>query len=153
VALKDWQYFNDTYGVALRPVGDPAGKVEAAELIVQGQKVADVQLVKGDSGAQLMTLMGSNAIDFAVAGTPPTITAIDKKTPVKILFPLHVEGSGLVADSRAQVKDWDNFITWIKDRSAQGKPVRIAVAPKGSIQDVQLTYALEQSGVNVSEAK
>lgn len=153
VAIRDWQYFNDTYGVALKPVGDNIGKVENAELLVNGQKVADVQLVKGDSGAQLMTLMGSNAIDFAVAGTPPTITAIDKNTPIKILFPLHVEGSGLVVDARAPVKDWSSFITWVKERSAQGKPVKIAVAPKGSIQDVQLSYALEQSGVNVTEAK
>jgi ABC-type nitrate/sulfonate/bicarbonate transport system substrate-binding protein len=153
VAIKEWRYFNDTYGVALRPVSDTYGKVDAAELIVNGAKVADVQLVRGDSGAQLMTLMGSNSIDFAVAGTPPTITAIDKGTPIKILFPMHTEGSGLVVSSSAPVKDWNSFITWVQDRSTQGKPVKIAVAPKGSIQDVQLSYALEQSGITVSETQ
>lgn len=153
VAVKEWQYFNDTYGVAIRPVGETSGKSDAAELIVQGKKIADVQLVKGDSGAQLMTLMGSNAIDYAVAGTPPTITAIDKNTPLRILFPLHVEGSGLVVSSKAPVKDWSSMISWMKERSSQGKPVKIAVPPKGSIQDVQFTFALGQSGVVVSEAK
>lgn len=152
VAIKEWQYFNDTYGISLKPREETQGKVENAELMVNGQKIADLQLVKGESGAQLMTLMASNSIDFAVAGTPPTITAIDKGTPIKILFPLHTEGSGLVVTKDAQLKenDWDGFISWVK---SAGRPVKIAVAPKGSIQDVQLRYALEQSGLVVNEAK
>ncbi len=152
VAIKEWQHFNDTYGIALKPKTESAGKVESAELIVNGQKIADVQLVKGESGAQLMTLMASNSLDYSVAGTPPTITAIDKGTPIRILFPLHTEGSGLVVASKAPVKenDWDGFISWVK---SAGRPVKIAVAPKGSIQDVQLRYALEQSGLVVNEAK
>lgn len=152
VAIKEWQYFNDNFGIALRPSEETEGKVENAELVVNGQKIADVQLVKGESGAQLMTLMASNAIDFAVAGTPPTITAIDKGTPIRILFPLHTEGSGLVVTKDAQLKenDWEGFIAWVK---SAGRPVKIAVAPKGSIQDVQLRYALEQNGLVVNEAK
>jgi ABC-type nitrate/sulfonate/bicarbonate transport system substrate-binding protein len=151
VAIKEWQYFNDTYGVALKPVGDTTGRVQNAELLVDGKKVADVQLVQGDGGAQLMTLMASNAIDFAIAGTPPTISSIDKGTPIKILFPVHTEGSGLVVTSSAPVTDWESFITWIKEKSSTDNPVKIAVAPKGSIQDVQLKYALEQSGITVIE--
>lgn len=152
VAIKEWKHFNDTYGIALKPKTESEGKVEEAELIVNGQKIADVQLVKGESGAQLMTLMASNSLDYSVAGTPPTITAIDKGTPIRILFPLHTEGSGLVVTSDASVKenDWDGFISWVK---SAGRPVKIAVAPKGSIQDVQLRYALEQSGLVVNEAK
>lgn len=153
VALKEWKYFEDKYGVTLKPVTDAPGKVENAELIVNGKKVADVQLVKGEGGAQLMTLLASNTIDFGVAGTPPTISAIDKGTPIKILFPLHTEGSGLVVTSEAQVTGWDSFVSWVKDQGAKGKTVTIAVAPKGSIQDVQLKYALEQSGVAVIESK
>ena len=153
VAVKEWQYFNDTYGIALKPVGDSTGRVQNAELLVNGKKVADVQLVQGDGGAQLMTLMASNSIDFAIAGTPPTISSIDKGTPIKILFPIHTEGSGLVVTADAPVTGWDSFITWIKEKSSGTNPVKIAVAPKGSIQDVQLKYALEQSGITVIEAK
>ncbi len=153
VAIKEWKYFEDKYGIALKPVTDAPGKVEKAELIVNGKKVADVQLVKGEGGAQLMTLLASNTIDYGVAGTPPTISAIDKGTPIKILFPLHTEGSGLVVTSEAQVTGWDSFVSWIKDQGAKGETVTIAVAPKGSIQDVQFKYALEQSGVAVIESK
>jgi ABC-type nitrate/sulfonate/bicarbonate transport system substrate-binding protein len=152
VAVKEWQYFNDTYGVALKPVSEKAGRVEAAELLVNGQKVADVTFVQGEGGAQLMTLMASNALDYAVAGTPPTISAIDKGTPIKILFPLHTEGSGLVVTSRAPVDGWDSFIAWVKTTSTPTKPVIIATV-QGSIQDVQLRYALEQSNITVIEAK
>jgi ABC-type nitrate/sulfonate/bicarbonate transport system substrate-binding protein len=152
VAVKEWQYFNDTYGVALKPVSESAGRVQAAELLVHGKKVADITFVQGEGGAQLMTLMASNALDFAVAGTPPTISAIDKGTPIKILFPVHTEGSGLVVTSRAPVDGWDSFIAWIKTTSTQADPVIIATV-QGSIQDVQLRYALEQSNVTVIEAK
>ncbi len=152
VAVKEWQYFHDTYGVALKPVSESAGRVQAAELLVQGQKVADVTFVQGEGGAQLMTLMASNAIDYAVAGTPPTISAIDKGTPIKILFPLHTEGSGLVVTSRAGVTGWDNFTAWVRDTSTPAQPVVIATV-QGSIQDVQLRYALEQSNITVTEAK
>jgi ABC-type nitrate/sulfonate/bicarbonate transport system substrate-binding protein len=152
VAVKEWQYFNDTYGVALKPVSETAGRVQAAELLVKGQKVADVTFVQGEGGAQLMTLMASNALDYAVAGTPPTISAIDKGTPIKILFPLHTEGSGLVVTSRAPVDGWDSFTQWIKNTSTPTKPVIIATV-QGSIQDVQLRYALEQSNITVIEAK
>jgi ABC-type nitrate/sulfonate/bicarbonate transport system substrate-binding protein len=152
VAVKEWQYFNDTYGVALKPVSESAGRVQAAELLVQGKKVADVTFVQGEGGAQLMTLMASNALDFAVAGTPPTISAIDKGTPIKILFPVHTEGSGLVVNSRAPVNGWDSFITWIKSTSSPADPIVIATV-QGSIQDVQLRYALEQSNITVIVAK
>jgi NitT/TauT family transport system substrate-binding protein len=152
VAIKDWKYFQDNYGFALKPQTDASGKVEKADLIVNNQKVADVKLVKGETGAQLMTLMGSNTIDFAVAGTPPTISAIDKGTPIKILFPLHTEGSALVVSAKYPVSDWNSFIALVKQRSIDGKPVKIAV-PQGSIQDVQLKYALKDSGVAVTETK
>lgn len=153
VAVKNWKYFLDNYGFAIKPKTDAPGKVEQAELIVNNKKVADVVLVKGDGGPQLMTLLGANTIDFAIAGTPPTIAAIDKGTPIKIIFPVHTEGSGLVVSSSSPAKDWNSFVAWINERSAAGKPVTLAVAPRGSIQDVQLKYALEQSGVAVTEAK
>jgi hypothetical protein len=54
--------------------------------------------------------------------------------------------------SRAPVDGWDSFTQWIKDTSTPTKPVIIATV-QGSIQDVQLRYALEQSNITVIEAK
>ncbi|MCQ1538900.1 hypothetical protein FTO68_07890 [Methanocalculus taiwanensis] len=151
VAVKEWRYFNDEFGIALKPRADVPGKVEVADLIVNGVTVAEVKLVLGEGGAPLMTLMSTDAIQMAYAGTPPAITAIDKGTPIKILFPTQTEGSGFVVAASAPVTDWDSFITWVGKRSAEGKPVTIAAPARGSIQDVQIKYALQDSGVVVKE--
>lgn len=153
VAVKDWQYFNDTYGIALKPAREAPGAVESADLIVNGAKVATVKLVKGEGGSQLMTLAAQDTVQFAFVGTPPAITAIDKGTPIKILHPLQTEGSGLVVSADAPADDWQSFIAWAEQRAAEGKPLKIASPPKGSIQDVQLRAALGDSNVVVKEAQ
>ncbi|MDO9538849.1 MAG: ABC transporter substrate-binding protein [Methanocalculus sp.] len=151
VAIKDWEYFNEKFGIALKPRVNVPGKVDVADLIVNGVMVAEVKLVQGEGGAQLMTLMATDALQMAYAGTPPTISAIDKGTAIKILFPTQNEGSGLVVAASAPVTDWDSFIVWIDARSAEGTPLKIAAPIRGSIQDVQIKYALQDSGVVVKE--
>ena len=151
VAVKKWQYFNDTYGVALRPQDPSKTRPDLVDLIVNGQKVAEIALVPGDAGPQLMQLAATDAVQFAYVGNPPTIAAIDKGTPVKIVMALNLEGSGLVAAEDSPAKDWPTFVQWAKDRSASGKPLKIAAPGKGSIQDVMLRYALRDSGLSVKE--
>jgi NitT/TauT family transport system substrate-binding protein len=151
VAVKKWQYFNDTYGVALRPQDPSKTRPDLVDLIVNGQKVAEIVLVPGDAGPQLMQLAATDAVQFAYVGNPPTIAAIDKGTPVKIVMALNLEGSGLVAAEDSPAKDWPTFVQWAKDRSASGKPLKIAAPGKGSIQDVMLRYALRDSGLSVKE--
>ncbi|HUU76118.1 MAG TPA: ABC transporter substrate-binding protein, partial [Methanoregulaceae archaeon] len=152
VMIKEWKYFEDTYGIALKPREEVPGKVDVADLVVNGKTIAEVKLVRGEGGGQLMTLMASDAIQFADVGTPPAIAAIDKGTPIKILHPIQTEGSGFVIASDAPASDWDSFIEWVKQRSSEGNPVTIASPLKGSIQDVQIKYALQDSGVVVKEA-
>jgi len=152
VMIKEWKYFQDNYGIALKPRSDTLGKVDVADLIVNGETITEVKLVRGEGGAQLMTLMASNAIQFADVGTPPSISAIDKGTPIKILHPIQTEGSGFVVAADSPAQDWDSFIEWATQRTAEGKPLKIASPLKGSIQDVQIKYALQDSGVVVTEA-
>ena len=151
VLLKDWEYFKDTYNTYLKPVTEKNGKLSDAELYVNGQKVANVKLVEGSGGPQLMTLLQQNAIQYAVAGTPPYISAIDKSTGdlgVKIISPVNLEGSGLVASLSSPANDWDSFVTWVTDRSAAGDNVVIGDPQLGSIQDVMLKAALSSSGID-----
>ena len=156
VLLKDWQYFKDTYNSYLKPSTDKAGKVAEAELYINGEKIADVKFVEGSGGPQLMTLLSQNAIQYAVAGTPPYIGAIDKSTgavSLKILAPVQLEGSGLVASTSSPANDWAGFVQWVTDRSAAGKNVVIADPQLGSIQDVQLKAALKDAGITVVTMK
>jgi NitT/TauT family transport system substrate-binding protein len=58
-----------------------------------------------------------------------------------------MNGSGLVVSDEAPAEDWNSFIAWVKERSAEGKPVVIADPQLGSIQDVQLKAALDSAGI------
>ena len=150
VLLKDWKFFKDNYNTYLKPVTEKVGKIDKAELYVNGKKVCDVKLIEGSAGPQLMTLLQQNQIQYAVAGTPPFVSAVDKSTSavdIKILAPIMMNGSGLVVSDEAPADDWNSFIAWVKERSAEGKPVVIADPQLGSIQDVQLKAALDSAGI------
>jgi ABC-type nitrate/sulfonate/bicarbonate transport system substrate-binding protein len=98
-----------------------------------------------------MQMEATDIIQIGYAGVPPAIASIDKGSPIKILMPINTEGSGLVAVINAPAKDWNSFTIWAQDRSASGKPLKIAAPARGSIQDVMLKSALESSGFVVKE--
>ncbi len=151
VAIKKWQYMSDTYGIALKPQDPTQAKPEICDLIVNGQKVAEVKLIAADAGPQLMQLEGTSSVQMGFAGVPPAIGAIDTGMPIKVLHPINTEGSGLVAAASSPAGDWKSFIGWAQQRSAAGNPLKIAAPSKGSIQDVMLRFALKDSGVVVKE--
>jgi NitT/TauT family transport system substrate-binding protein len=151
IALKKWQYFNDTYGVTLKPRDMTQARPDVADLIVNGVPVAEIRLVGGDAGPQVMQMASTDIVQMGYVGVPPTVAAIDKGTPVKIIHPVNTEGSGLVVDINAPVSDWKSFVTWAQVRSAEGKPLKIAAPGKGSIQDVMLQYALKDSNITYKE--
>jgi ABC-type nitrate/sulfonate/bicarbonate transport system substrate-binding protein len=151
IALKKWQYFNDTYGVTLKPRDLTQTRPDVTDLIVNGVTVAEVRLVGGDAGPQVMQLASTDVVQMGYVGVPPTVAAIDKGTPVKIIHPINTEGSGLVVDVNAPVSDWNTFVTWAQQRSASGTPLKIAAPGKGSIQDVMLQYALKDSNITFKE--
>jgi sulfonate transport system substrate-binding protein len=151
IALKKWQYFNDTYGVTLKPRDLTQARPDVADLIVNGVPVAEIRLVGGDAGPQVMQMASTDIVQMGYVGVPPTVAAIDKGTPVKIIHPVNTEGSGLVVDVNAPVSDWNTFVSWAQTRSAAGKPLKIAAPGKGSIQDVMLQYALKDSNITFRE--
>jgi NitT/TauT family transport system substrate-binding protein len=153
VAVKKWQYFNDTYGIALKPRDPTQTRPDLVDLIVNGQKVAEIKLVQGEFGGPLMQLASTDTIQFVLVGNPPAMASIDKGSPVKILMALNTEGSGVVIAKDAPANDWPSFLQWAKERSDAGKPLRIASPGKGSIQDILLSYVLKSSGVTVKEVQ
>lgn len=149
IAVKEWQYFNDTYGIAIKPRDLTAARPEICDLIVNGVPVAELKLVTADAGPQLMQMESTSIISMGYAGVPPAIGAIDKGAPIKVLMPINTEGSGLVATKGSPALDWNSFIKYAGERSANGKPLKIAAPAKGSIQDVMLQYSLKYSGVTI----
>jgi ABC-type nitrate/sulfonate/bicarbonate transport system substrate-binding protein len=151
VAVKNWQYFNDSYGIALKPRDLTASRPDIVDLIVNGVPVAELRLIAGPAGPSLMQLAATDQIQFAYVGNPPTISAIDAGTPVKIVMAINTEGSGVVVSKDSPATDWTSFVDWAKSRAESGKPLKIAAPGKGSIQDVMLRYALEESDLSVKE--
>jgi ABC-type nitrate/sulfonate/bicarbonate transport system substrate-binding protein len=151
VAVKNWQYFNDMYGIALKPRDLTASRPDVVDLIVNGKNVAELRLIPGPAGPSLMQLAATGQIQVAYVGNPPAISAIDAGTPVKIIMALNTEGSGIVVSNESPATGWTSFVQWAKDRAAQNKPLKIAAPGKGSIQDVMLRYALEESDLSVKE--
>lgn len=153
VAVKNYQYFNDTYGIALKPQDPAKGKPDVADFIVNGKKVAEVKLVSASAGPALMQLAATNGIQMSYVGAPPAIAAIDQGIPIKITYPIDNLGTGLIVTKGAPAKDWQSFAAWAKQRSDAGKPLVIAAPGKGSIQDVMLRYSLQDSGFATTEVK
>ncbi len=149
VAVKEWQYFNDTYGIALKPRDLTASRPEICDLIVNGVPVAELKLVTADAGPQLMQMEATDIVGMGYAGVPPAIASIDKGSPIKVLMPTQTEGSALVAAKGSPAIDWNSFISYAAQRSASGKPLRIAAPSKGSIQDIMLQDSLKYSGVSI----
>ena len=147
VLLKDWEYFKDNYNTYLKPVAEKSGPVDNAELYVNGKKICNVNIVTGTGGPNLMTMLQTNSIQYAIAGTPPYLTSIDAQAGLKILCPIMTEGSAFVVASSAPVNNWNEFVEWAKSRSAEGKNLIIAVPQVHSIQDVLLKAALESSDI------
>jgi NitT/TauT family transport system substrate-binding protein len=153
VAVKNWKYFNDTYGIALKPRDPTQNRPEIVDLIVNGVSVAEIKLIQADFGGPLMQLAATDSIQFAIVGNPPVISFVDKGTPVKIIMSANLEGSGVVISADSPATDWPSFFQWAKDRAAAGKPLRIADPGKGSIQDILLKYSMKESGLSVKETK
>ena len=153
VAVKDYQYFNDTYGIELKPQDPTKAKPDVADFIVNGQEIAVVHLVSASAGPALMQLAATNGIQMSYVGVPPAIAAIDQGIPIKITYPIDNLGTGLVVTNGAPAHDWQSFAAWAKKRSDAGKPLVIAAPGKGSIQDVMLRTALKDSGLTTTEVK
>ncbi len=147
VLLKNWEYFKDNCNAYLKPEAEKTGKVDKAELYVNGKKVCNVSLVEGNGGPNLMTMLQTKKIQYAVAGTPPFLSSIDTNPGLKILAPIMTEGSALVVAADAPANNWNEFVAWAKERSAAGKNLVIAIPQVKSIQDVQLKDALESAGI------
>ncbi len=147
VLLKNWEYFKDNYNAYLKPVSGKDGAIDNAELYVDDKKICDVKIIQGSGGPNLMTLLQTNEIQYAIAGTPPFLSSIDTLKGLKIISPIMTEGSALVVGAGAKASTWNEFVAWAKERNAAGKNLVIAVPQFNSIQDVQLKSALESAGL------
>jgi hypothetical protein len=145
-AVKNWQYFHGRYGIALKPVED-IKRPRFLELIINGRKACDVELVSAPTGQNLMTLMEQGNLDMAIVGITPAIGSISLGCNARIIQPVQNLGCGLVLRASSGAEDWDDFVALARDSFAQGQPLRIGDPDLGTIIDVIFQVALNASGL------
>jgi ABC-type nitrate/sulfonate/bicarbonate transport system substrate-binding protein len=152
VAIKEWKYFQDEYGMALKPKDEEAMRPREIEFIVNGEVVAEIELSTASTGQTLMTLIEQNCLDMAYVGIPPALGAIGLGCKAKIILPIQNQGSALVFPLDSPVNSWDDFVSLARSRSIQGKPLRIADPDLGTIADAIFQSALKAEGIECVKA-
>lgn len=145
-AVKNWTYFEKKYGIALKPDED-VNRPRYLELMINGQKAADVELISAPTGQNLMTMMEQDNLDMAIVGITPAIGSISLGCKAKIIQPVQNEGSGLVMATASEADDWNGFVSLAKASFAKGRPLKIGDPDLGSIADVVFQEALRASGL------
>ncbi len=145
-AVKNWRYFQKRYGIALKPVED-LKRPRYLELMINGQKAADVELISAPTGQNLMTLMEQDNLDMAIVGITPAIGSISLGCEARIIQPVQNLGSGLVLATATRAENWDDFISLAIASSAQGRPLKIGDPDLGTIVDVIFQDALRVSSL------
>jgi len=145
-AVKNWQYFLEKYKIGLKPV-DGLKRPRYLELMINGQKAADVELISAPTGQNLMTLMEQANLDMAIVGITPAIGSISLGCEARIIQPVQNLGSGLVLANASKAEDWNDFVSLAKDSFANGQPLKIGDPDLGTITDVIFQDALRASGL------
>jgi ABC-type nitrate/sulfonate/bicarbonate transport system substrate-binding protein len=145
-AVKNWPYFQQEYKIALKPV-EGIKRPRYLELMINGQKAADVELISAPTGQNLMTLMEQDNLDMAIVGITPAIGSISLGCEARIIQPVQNLGSGLVLATASGAEDWDDFVSLAKASFALGRPLKIGDPDLGTITDVIFQDALRASGL------
>ncbi len=145
-AIKNWRYFNDRYGIALKPQ-DNSTRPQVLDLVVKGEKVAEVGLVTAPTGLTLTTLMEQDCMDMAYVGVTPAIGSILLGGKERIILPVQNEGSGLVLRADFNARSWEDFVALARARSAAGRPLKLGDPDLGTITDVIMQIAFNESGI------
>ncbi|MDQ1261538.1 MAG: hypothetical protein QG575_719 [Euryarchaeota archaeon] len=145
-AIKNWRDFQKRYGIALKPALD-LKRPRYLELMINGQKAADVELISAPTGQNLMTLMEQDNLDMAIVGITPAIGSISLGCEARIIQPVQNLGSGLVMANSSRAEDWDDFVSLAKASFARGRPLKIGDPDLGTIADVIFQDALKASGL------
>ncbi|MCX6676320.1 MAG: ABC transporter substrate-binding protein [Methanothrix sp.] len=145
-AVKNWPYFQQKYGIALKSV-EGLKRPRYLELMINGKKAADVELISAPTGQNLMTLMEQNNLDMAIVGITPAIGSISLGCEARIIQPVQNLGSGLVLATASGAEDWNDFVSLAEVSFANGRPLKIGDPDLGTITDVIFQDALRASGL------
>lgn len=129
-------------GVANLPSDHHAPLFVAAHKGADGKSIFDkhgltVTAQTINTGPAILQQLAGGSVDIALAGVPPTISAIEGDPTIKIVAAVQSNGSGILVGKTSG-------ITKVTD--LKGK--KIAIPSKGSIQDIMLRQLLAKNNID-----
>ncbi len=140
VACDNAGLYETVCGIGLKAVDDQ----KLYELTKNGQKIADVQIVKVGGGSKMPTALAQNVIDIGFGGVAAMLSAIDSGAPLKIISPLHYKGDMFVVKPDFPAKTWQEFVELAKNAE---KPIRIGYKNPVAVAKVIFEEALKHEGI------
>ncbi len=120
------------------------------ELIRGNKKIADVEFYLSGGGSKMPTLMSQGHFEVGFGGVAAVAFFTDKGSPMKIIAPLHTKGDMLVLQPDNPVKNWKEFVAWVKKSK---EPVRIGFKNPVAVAKLIFERALEEEGLTYTSDK
>lgn len=100
-----------------------------------------LRAIKVEAGQSELAALSAGSVDFAFLGGPPTLTAIGRKLPVKVVFSTNdvSHGEGLIVLPSSGIK------------SLADLPGKTVASPKGSSAWVGMHLTLAQAGIPIDK--
>ena len=140
-------YFMTSSSSGKVTIGHLPSDHDTAMYVAEAQKQYEaqgltVETVQFNNGGDLMTAMASGDVDVGYVGITPVLSSIEKGVPVKVVSGAQTEGSGVVVGKDSGIKSLADL---------KGK--KIGTPGAATIQNMIITYGLNQSGVSVDDVE
>ncbi|HIE05823.1 MAG TPA: ABC transporter substrate-binding protein [bacterium (Candidatus Stahlbacteria)] len=146
VACLEWERTKEDCGTYLKEVTAE----KHYELIKDGKKIADVELLLSGGGSKMPTLMAQGHFEVGFGGVAAVAFFTDKGSPMKIISPLHTKGDMLVLQPDNPVNSWEEFVARVKKEK---KPIRIGFKNPVAVAKLIFERALESEGLTYTSDK
>ena len=113
-----------------------------------GKSLAVIDFIVCKSGSETATLFAQGRMDMGLASSTAFISGIDKGTAMKILYPLHVDGMGMVFPKESNLSGWQDVYDYIK---TAGHPVKIGYHSPTSAPRIVFEGAMYKAGLKITE--
>jgi NitT/TauT family transport system substrate-binding protein len=140
IALDNASEFAKQSGIDVKVVEDR----KFYELLDQGKKVADLEILKVGGASKMPTALAQDVIEVGLGGVAPVLASADSGAPVKLIAPLHYKGDMFVVKSDFPAKTWKEFVALAK---ATDKPIHIGYKNPVAVAKLVFEEALKHEDI------
>jgi NitT/TauT family transport system substrate-binding protein len=143
VAADNAAKYGGKTGIILKPVED----MKNYDLIEDGRKIAEVEVIKVGGGAKMPTALAQGVIEVGYGGVAAVLAAVDKGAPVRMISPLHFKGDMFVLQPGHSANTWEEFVEFAKNDE---EPVKIGYKNATAVAKIVFEEALKNEGIPFS---